>query len=183
MIAGTAKLWAGHDEEAVARLSRSIELDPNEPMRHFYLAAASAFLSVWRKRAKRRAWGLNLIRASPSRGTAPQGPATIPSFSRAASAFTKACVWPEFRKDDRRPPTHRDPRRRCRRLLAPDGRGRGGAAYAHADKMDEAKAASAVARHRNPELTVKWMIEHTKEAEARNLDPHTDDTHPHRQRG
>src|SRR5271165_98546 len=44
MIAATAKLYAGHDEEAVARLSRSIELDPNEPMRHFYLAAASAHL-------------------------------------------------------------------------------------------------------------------------------------------
>ena len=152
MIAATAKLWAGHDEEAVAgsvgrsswtRTSRCVTST---------LQLLRRFLSVWRKRAKRRAWGLNSIRASPSRGTAPQGPATIPSFSRAASAFTKACVWPEFRKDDRRPPTRRDPRRRCRRLLAPDGRGRGrdGAAYAHADKMDEAKAASAEARHRNP---------------------------------
>jgi hypothetical protein len=36
-----------------------------------------------------------------------------------------------------------------------------GAAYAHAGKMDEAKAALAEARRRNPELTVKWMIEHT----------------------
>jgi hypothetical protein len=27
--------------------------------------------------------------------------------------------------------------------------------------MDEAKAALAEARRRNPELTVKWMIEHT----------------------
>ena len=39
-------------------------------------------------------------------------------------------------------------------------------AYAHADKMDETKAASAEARHRNPELTVKWMIEHTKNLPA-----------------
>ena len=31
----------------------------------------------------------------------------------------------------------------------------------HASKMDEAKAALAEARRRNPELTVKWMIEHT----------------------
>ena len=85
-------------------------------------------LNVWRKRAKRRARGLNSIRASPSRWTAPRGPATIPSFSRATSACTKACVWREFQKDDRRPPPRRDPRRRCRRLLAPDGRGRGGAA-------------------------------------------------------
>jgi len=44
LIAASAKLLAGHEEEALARLSRSIELDPNEPMRHFYLAAASARL-------------------------------------------------------------------------------------------------------------------------------------------
>jgi TolB-like protein len=44
MIAASAKLLAGQDEEAIARLSRSIELDPNEPMRHFYLATASAHL-------------------------------------------------------------------------------------------------------------------------------------------
>ena len=35
------------------------------------------------------------------------------------------------------------------------------AAYAHAGKMDEAKAALAEARRLNPQLTVKWMIEHT----------------------
>ena len=35
------------------------------------------------------------------------------------------------------------------------------AAYAHAGKMDEAKAALAEARRLNPKLTVKWMIEHT----------------------
>ena len=35
------------------------------------------------------------------------------------------------------------------------------AAYAHAGKMDEAKAALAEARILNPKLTVKWMIEHT----------------------
>ena len=44
LIAAGAKLLAGHDEEAVARLNRSIELDPNEPMRHFHLAAALAHL-------------------------------------------------------------------------------------------------------------------------------------------
>jgi TolB-like protein/class 3 adenylate cyclase len=44
MIAANAKLWAGHHEDAVARLSRAIELDSNEPMRHFYLAAALAHL-------------------------------------------------------------------------------------------------------------------------------------------
>jgi adenylate cyclase len=35
------------------------------------------------------------------------------------------------------------------------------AAYAHAGKMDEAKAALAEARRLNPAITVKWMIEHT----------------------
>jgi hypothetical protein len=32
--------------------------------------------------------------------------------------------------------------------------------------MDEAKAALAEARRRSPELTVKWMIEHTKNLTA-----------------
>ena len=44
MIAAVAKLYAGRDEEAVARLNRSIELNPNEPLRHFFLAAALAHL-------------------------------------------------------------------------------------------------------------------------------------------
>jgi tetratricopeptide (TPR) repeat protein len=35
------------------------------------------------------------------------------------------------------------------------------AAYAHAGKMDEAKTALAEARRLNPEITVKWMKEHT----------------------
>ena len=39
---GKRQAMGRHDEEAVARLSRSIELDPNELMRHFYLAAALA---------------------------------------------------------------------------------------------------------------------------------------------
>jgi Flp pilus assembly protein TadD len=35
------------------------------------------------------------------------------------------------------------------------------AAYAHAGKMDEAKAALVDARRLNPAITVKWMKEHT----------------------
>ena len=35
------------------------------------------------------------------------------------------------------------------------------AAYAHAGKMDEAKAALAEARRLNPAITIKWMKEHT----------------------
>jgi TolB-like protein/class 3 adenylate cyclase len=60
MIAGSAKLWAGHDEEAVARLSRSIELDPNEPMRHFYLAAALAHIGRMEEAREAARVGLEL---------------------------------------------------------------------------------------------------------------------------
>jgi tetratricopeptide (TPR) repeat protein len=61
LIAGGAKLLAGDEEEAVARLSRSIDLDPNEPMRHFYLAAASARLGRVKEArdAAREGLGLN----------------------------------------------------------------------------------------------------------------------------
>ena len=51
------------------------------------------------------------------------------------------------------------------RLMGEDEAG-DGAAYAHAGKMDEAKAALAEARRRDPELTIKWMIDH-----APNLPP------------
>jgi hypothetical protein len=60
MIAAAAKLYAGHDEEAAARLSRSIELDPNEPMRHFYLAAASALLGRMEEEREAARVGLEL---------------------------------------------------------------------------------------------------------------------------
>ena len=40
------------------------------------------------------------------------------------------------------------------------------AAYAHAGRMEEAKTALAEARRLNPNLTVKWMIEHTSNLPA-----------------
>jgi TolB-like protein len=43
-FAGTAKLWLGADAEAVAWLHRSIEANRNNPLAHFYLAAALAHL-------------------------------------------------------------------------------------------------------------------------------------------
>jgi TolB-like protein/DNA-binding winged helix-turn-helix (wHTH) protein/tetratricopeptide (TPR) repeat protein len=43
-IAGFAKLGAGRDEEAIRWFGRSIEANPNLPMSHFLLAAASARL-------------------------------------------------------------------------------------------------------------------------------------------
>ena len=60
MIAAGAKLLAGHDEEAVARLNRSIELDPNEPMRHFHLAAALAHLGRMEEAREAARVGLEL---------------------------------------------------------------------------------------------------------------------------
>jgi tetratricopeptide (TPR) repeat protein len=41
---GFAKLHSGRDEEAVAWLNRSIEINPNAPVVHFCLAAALARL-------------------------------------------------------------------------------------------------------------------------------------------
>ncbi len=43
-IVGVAKFALRRDEEAVAWLNRSIELSPNLPVVHFYLAAALAHL-------------------------------------------------------------------------------------------------------------------------------------------
>jgi tetratricopeptide (TPR) repeat protein len=40
LLAATAELYSGRDEEALAWLSRSIEHTPNLPMAHFWLAAA-----------------------------------------------------------------------------------------------------------------------------------------------
>lgn len=44
MYAGFAKLLLGADEQAVARLRRSVEMNRNFPLAHFYLAAALAHL-------------------------------------------------------------------------------------------------------------------------------------------
>jgi TolB-like protein len=44
MYAGFAKLLLGVDEEAVARLRRSVEMNRNFPLSHFYLATALAHL-------------------------------------------------------------------------------------------------------------------------------------------
>ena len=41
-IAGDAKLFLGRDEEAVARLSRAVALNRNNPYTYFLLAAALA---------------------------------------------------------------------------------------------------------------------------------------------
>ena len=44
LIVGFARLHSSRDEEAVASLNRSIELNPNNPIVHFCLAAALAHL-------------------------------------------------------------------------------------------------------------------------------------------
>jgi len=43
-IAGMAKLVLGNDEEAIVLLRRSIEINRNYPLAHFFLAAAQAHL-------------------------------------------------------------------------------------------------------------------------------------------
>jgi tetratricopeptide (TPR) repeat protein len=40
LIAGFAKLGSGREEEATGWLNRSVELNPNRPVAHFYFAAA-----------------------------------------------------------------------------------------------------------------------------------------------
>jgi tetratricopeptide (TPR) repeat protein len=57
---GAAKLYAGRDEKAVAWLNRSIELNPNWPTPHFFLAAALARLGRIEKAREAARAGLEL---------------------------------------------------------------------------------------------------------------------------
>jgi TolB-like protein/Flp pilus assembly protein TadD len=57
---GAAKLAAGRDEEAVAWLRRSIELGPNWPTPHFWLAAALAHLGRLKEAREAASAGLEL---------------------------------------------------------------------------------------------------------------------------
>jgi hypothetical protein len=103
MIAASAKLLAGHDEEAIARLSRSIELDPNEPMRHFYLATASAHLGRIEEAREAARVGLELNPGFTIAWHRAARPSDHPAFSRAASVSTKACGRLVCRRNDRDP--------------------------------------------------------------------------------
>jgi TolB-like protein/class 3 adenylate cyclase len=60
LIAGVAKFYSGRDEEAVAWLSRSIELNSNLPMVHFYLAAALGRLGRFEEARDEARAGLEL---------------------------------------------------------------------------------------------------------------------------
>jgi tetratricopeptide (TPR) repeat protein len=91
-IVGFAKLGAGRDEEAIRWFSRAMEDNPNLPMSHFLLAAASAHLGRMDEAHARWAQGSNSTRVSPSRDSGPKHSATTPSTSRAASGCTKACA-------------------------------------------------------------------------------------------
>ena len=55
LIVGFARLHSSRDEEAVAWLNRSIELNPNNPVVHFSLAAALGASRPYRRGARSRA--------------------------------------------------------------------------------------------------------------------------------
>jgi tetratricopeptide (TPR) repeat protein len=79
-VAGFAKHNLGCDEEAVAWLNRSIELNPNAPVAHFCLAAALAHLG----------------RLEEAREAARAGLELDPSFTVArlrSMAFSDNSVW------------------------------------------------------------------------------------------
>ena len=115
MIAASAKLLAGHDEEAVARLSRSIELDPNEPMRHFYLAAALAHIGRMEEAREAARVGLELnpgFTIAWDRAARPSDhPVFLASLERAARRHASGGG---VRKNDHCALSRRDPRRRRR---------------------------------------------------------------------
>ena len=60
LFVGIAKLHSGRDEEAVTWLSRAVELNPNTPVVHFYLAAALARLGRLQEARKAACAGLEL---------------------------------------------------------------------------------------------------------------------------
>ncbi len=96
MIAASAKLLACHDREAVAWLSRSIELDPNEPMRHFYLAAALAHLGRMQEAREAARAGLELnpgFTIALDRATRPSDhPVLLASYERVHEGMRLAGV-------------------------------------------------------------------------------------------
>jgi TolB-like protein/Flp pilus assembly protein TadD len=75
MYAGFAKLLLGADEEAVSRLRRSVEMNRNFPLAHFYLAAALAHLGR-----------LDEARSAVQAGLALDPTFTITRFSARASS-------------------------------------------------------------------------------------------------
>jgi hypothetical protein len=60
LVAALAKLYSGRDEEAVARLNRSVERNPNTPQPHFFLAAALAHLGRGEEAREQARSGLEL---------------------------------------------------------------------------------------------------------------------------
>ena len=105
--------WLSALEEAVALFRRSIENNRNNPLAHFFLAATLA----------------NLGKLEEAQSEAKAGLALDPGFSitlRFRNGDTRAtpsdllepCARPGSPRNDRRPPTRRDPGRRRRRLLA-----------------------------------------------------------------
>ena len=107
-IAGAAKLAAGRDEEAVAWLNRSIELGPNWPTPHFWLAAALARLGRLEEACEAARAGLELESGLHNRAAPILGVQRQSRLSRAASACTTACARPGCRRNERDPQARRD---------------------------------------------------------------------------
>jgi hypothetical protein len=99
---GFAKLGAGRDEGAIGWLRRSIEARLNLPIAHFL--SAGAFARLGRLEEARDALGAGL-ELNPSFTIARFRSMTFmttPSISVAGSGSTRACAWPECRRDDPR---------------------------------------------------------------------------------
>jgi tetratricopeptide (TPR) repeat protein len=114
VIAGFAKLLAGHDDEVAARFNRSIELNSNFSMTHFTLAAALARCGRLDEACDAARAGLELdpgftiprYRASPLS----DNPVYLAGRERVAEGMRMAGL------PERDPENRRDPGRRCGRL-------------------------------------------------------------------
>jgi TolB-like protein/class 3 adenylate cyclase len=97
--AGVAKLVLGADAEAVAWLRRCLEANRNYPIAHLHLGAALALLGSFEEARDAVRAGLALhptLTIRRMRGRMSDDP----TFRAGASASSRACGWPECRKNE-----------------------------------------------------------------------------------
>jgi TolB-like protein/Flp pilus assembly protein TadD len=80
MVAGVAKLWISEDADAVVWLRRSVEANRNNPLAHFYLAVALAYLGEMNE----------------AQATVKAGLALHPSFTIRRYRTSAACSHPAY---------------------------------------------------------------------------------------